>query len=523
MMQQFSKFTLQLADKTQEAKLLKNVRVLGKRNDQDRRSLPVREKGGFWWQRCHRAFVGSLTLAVALVLAMPILAQANGLPVFTELAATAGKSVVFISVEINAPTASHGQQFRRQIPEGHPFKNFFDQFDQFFGPQGQRGVPHKQRGQGSGFVITSDGLIVTNNHVIEGADKVSVQFQDDNKEYIAKIIGRDKETDLAVIKITVDRDLPVLTLGNSEITQVGEWVLAIGNPYGLDNTVTAGIISAKHRIIGAGPFDNFLQTDASINPGNSGGPLLNMRGEVIGINTAINAAAENIGFAIPATQAKKIIDQLREGKSVKRGWLGVTIQPVGVNQAKALGLDEPTGALIASVGKGQPADKAGIKQGDVVLEVNGIKIADNNELLRAIAGLMPGEKARLTLWRGGEKISRTVTLGERGEQTMAAMNPTPSQESSDILGMSLKPLNEREANALGLDRTKGLLVVDVDPNAAAADEGVRQGDVILQANQADVTTPSELQEIIKRDKKRGAVMLLIKRQAQNLFIALPLK
>ncbi|MDC0335650.1 Do family serine endopeptidase [Pseudodesulfovibrio sp.] len=465
------------------------------------------------------------SLALSLVLVLPILAHANGLPVFTQLAATAGKSVVFISVEATASASPHGQQFRGQVPDGHPFKDFFDRFDQFFGPQGpqgQQGQPRKQMGQGSGFVITPDGLIVTNYHVIEGADKVTVKFQDDTKEHVATVIGSDKETDLAVIKIDTKKQLPVLRFGNSETLQVGEWVIAIGNPYGLDNTVTAGIISAKHRIIGAGPFDNFLQTDASINPGNSGGPLLNMKGEVIGINTAINANAENIGFAIPSTQAEKIINQLRQGKSVKRGWLGVTIQRVSENQAKALGLKKPAGALIASVGKDQPADKAGVKQGDVVLEVNGVTIADNNELLKEIAGLAPGQKAKLTLWRDGKRITKTVTLGQRGEKTMATMKPETPKKTASVLGMSLKTVNDKEAAALGLDKTQGLLVVEVDPNSAAASEGVRQGDVILQANQRDVNATSELEGVIKKDKKRGAVMLLIKRQGQNVFVALPL-
>ena len=466
-----------------------------------------------------------ITFVLGLILALPILAQANGLPVFTELAAKAGKSVVFISTETTA--SSSGQmQFHGQVPEGHPFRDFFERFDQFFGPQGPQGgpqrQPRKQRGQGSGFVISVDGLIVTNNHVIDGADKVTVKFQDDTKEYEAKIIGRDKETDLAVLKIDAPKILPVLKFGNSEDLQVGEWVLAIGNPYGLDNTVTAGIISAKHRIIGLGPFDNLLQTDASINPGNSGGPLLNMKGEVIGINTAINAAAENIGFAIPSSQAEKIINQLQKGKAVKRGWLGVTIQRVSENQAKALGLDSPTGALIASVGKDQPADKAGVKQGDVVLEVDGHKIADNNELLRAIAGLAPGEKAKLTLWRDGKKITRTVTLGERGDKTMASMKPEAPKKAAAVLGMSLKSVNDKEAAALGLEKAQGLLVVQVDQNSAAAEEGIRQGDVIIQANQRDVNSTDDLEAIIKKDKKRGAIMLLIKRQGQNSFVALPL-
>ncbi|MCJ2164609.1 MULTISPECIES: Do family serine endopeptidase [unclassified Pseudodesulfovibrio] len=461
------------------------------------------------------------TLILALALTAPLVAQANGLPVFTELAAKAGKAVVFISTE-KTTQGNPGPQFRQQIPEGHPFREFFEQFDQFFGQQ--QGQPRKQLGQGSGFVISSDGLIVTNNHVINGADKVSVRFQDDKREYVAEVVGADRETDLAVIKIKADHSLATLTLGDSDAIQVGEWVLAIGNPFGLDNTVTAGIISAKHRIIGAGPFDNFLQTDASINPGNSGGPLLNMRGEVIGINTAINAAAENIGFAIPSTQASKIISQLKAGKSVQRGWLGVTIQQVTETQAKALGLAEPAGALVASVGKDAPADKGGVKQGDVILEVNGQKVEDNNDLLKKIAGLAPGDKVRLGLWSNGKVVTKTVTLGQRTEKAMAVMAPNSEDkgQAATVLGMALKPINDREAKALGLDKTQGLLVVNVDPNTAAGEEGIRQGDVVLQANQKDVNSVSDLESVIKRDKERGAVMLLIKRQGQSSFVALPL-
>ncbi|NDV19406.1 Do family serine endopeptidase [Pseudodesulfovibrio sp. JC047] len=463
----------------------------------------------------------TLILALAVVMAVPLAAHANGLPVFTELAAKAGKAVVFISTEKTA-APGHRQQFKQQVPEGHPFREFFDRFDQFFGQQ--QGQPRKQLGQGSGFVISTDGLIVTNNHVIEGADKVTVRFQDNKKIYEATVVGADRETDLAVIKIKADKPLPILPLGNSDTIQVGEWVLAIGNPFGLDNTVTAGIISAKHRIIGAGPFDNFLQTDASINPGNSGGPLLNMRGEVIGINTAINAAADNIGFAIPSTQAEKIIRQLKQGKTVQRGWLGVTIQRVGETQAKALGLSEPTGALVASVGKNSPAAKGGLKQGDVILGVNGHKVEDNNDLLKKIADLSPNEKVRLNLWRNGKTVTKTVTLGERSEKTLAAMSPNkqgPTQTSA-VLGMQLKSVTDQEAQALGLETTQGLLVVTVDRNTPAGEEGIRQGDVIIQANQKDVNTVVELQKVIERDKDRGAVMLLIKRQGQNSFIALPL-
>lgn len=463
-----------------------------------------------------------LFFALTLVLCLPILAQANGLPVFTDLAATAGKSVVFISTEKTSTENPNGKQFRQQIPDGHPFKDFFDRFDQFFGPQGQPGQPRTQRGQGSGFVISSEGLIVTNNHVIAGADKVTVTFQGDDKEHVAKVIGRDKETDLAVIKVDTGKRLPTLRFGDSDAIQVGEWVLAIGNPYGLEHTVTAGIISAKYRNLRVGPFDNFLQTDASINPGNSGGPLLNMKGEVIGINTLINAAGQNLGFAVPSNQAKEIINQLKKGETFKRGWLGVTIQPVSENQAKALGLKKPTGALIASVGEGHPADKAGVRQGDVVLAVNGARVADSNELLRIIASLKPGDKAKLTLWRNGKELSRTVTLGQRGEKNMTAMTQEPPSKVATVLGIQVKPVNDREANALGLDKTEGLLVVQVENNSPASSEDIRQGDVIVQANQQNVNTAEELTAVIQRDKKRGAVMLLLKRQGQNIFVALPL-
>ncbi|WP_319582005.1 Do family serine endopeptidase [uncultured Pseudodesulfovibrio sp.] len=465
--------------------------------------------------------VNVLILVLSLVLSVPVIAQARDLPVFTELAAKAGKAVAFISTEKTTKGPSM-EQFRQQVPEGHPFHEFFKRFDQFFGPQGQQ--PRKMLGQGSGFVISSDGLIVTNNHVINGADKVTVRFQDDKKEYPATVVGADQETDLAVIRIKPDHSLPTLKFGDSDDLQVGEWVLAIGNPFGLDNTVTAGIISAKHRIIGAGPFDNFLQTDASINPGNSGGPLLNMDGEVIGINTAINAAAENIGFAIPSTQAAKVIALLKQGKTPQRGWLGVTIQQVSETQAKALGLPEATGALVASVGKNAPADKGGVRQGDVILEVNGQKVEDNNDLLKKIAGLAPGDTADLVLWRNGEKVTRTVTLGERNEKSMAAMGPSHQEpgEASTVLGMALKPISDQEAQALGLDKPQGLLVVEVDPNAPAGEEGIRQGDVILQANQKDVNSVDDLNAVIKSAEKRGAVMLLVKRQGRNSFVALPL-
>ncbi len=468
-----------------------------------------------------------ITLAFALLVFMvvPAMAQANnGLPVFTELAETAGKAVVNISTETTVETQQVNPFMNKeQIPEGHPFREFFDQFDKFFKQQ-----PHQQRKQsslGSGFIISKDGYIVTNNHVVKGADKVKVKLRkDEKKSYPAKIIGRDPETDLALLKIEVDTPLPTLEFGDSEKAKVGEWVLAIGNPFGLSHTVTQGIISAKGRIIGAGPFDDFIQTDASINPGNSGGPLLNLDGKVIGINTAILPAGEGLGFAIPSNGAKNIIAQLKAGKKIHRGWLGVSIRGLSENDAKALGLDKPKGALVAQVFPGDPADKAGVKQGDVIIAVNGHSVADNAELLRRIAGLKPGDKAKLTLWRGGKTIKRTVVLGERGDKAVAQQQPSHHPELATILGMSVRPVaNEQEAKALGLDKVAGLVVVDVDPNSVAGSEGITQGDVILQANQQEVNTTDQLKTQLKKGKDRGAVMFLVKRQGQNIFIALPLE
>lgn len=466
----------------------------------------------------------TLAIATLLILAVPSMGQAkNGLPVFTTLAEKSGQAVVNISTE-KTVEGKKGNPFlnKERIPEGHPFREFFDQFDRFFDQQPNR--PHKQSSLGSGFIISPDGYIVTNNHVIQGADKITIRLREEDKAtHTAEIIGRDPETDLALLKIETKKPLPTLEFGNSSKAQVGEWVVAIGNPFGLGHTVTAGIISAKGRILGAGAFDNFIQTDASINPGNSGGPLLDLDGKVIGINTAIIPSGEGLGFAIPSDEAAVIIEQLKTGKKIQRGWIGVSIRGLSENDAKALGLEKPRGALVASVFPGDPADKAGVKQGDVIIAVNGKDVADNSELLRRIAGLKPGDKARLTIWRGGKTLRRTVVLGERGDKAVARKETPGQPQLATILGMSVRPVaNEQEAKALGLDTVTGLVVVDIKQDSIAAAEGIRQGDVILQANQKDVNTTRELQAHVDKSKSRGAVMFLVKRQGQNIFVALPL-
>jgi len=469
----------------------------------------------------------ALLAALALVwsMAAPALAQ---LPEFTELAEKAGGAVVNISTVKTVKAQPNLQrQFRFHAPQTpgqpNPFQDFFDQFDKFFGQQNPR--PREQRSLGSGFIISEDGYIVTNNHVVAEADEIKVNIQGGPEGVDAEIVGRDSETDLALIKIDVDKDLPVLEFGDSDAAKVGQWVVAIGNPFGLDHSVTAGIISAKGRIIGSGPFDDFIQTDASINPGNSGGPLLNMDGKVIGINSAIIASGQGIGFAIPSNMARRVIAQIKEGGKVSRGWLGVTIQDVSEDTAKALDMDEPRGALIANVIPDQPADKAGIKAGDVIVEVDGKSMADANELLRTIAGLSPGDSTRLTIWRKGDTKRIKVTLGERDTKQLAqAGQPQQPEQASGVLGMSVRPVTEQEAQALGMSAPKGLLVTAVDQGSPATDSDIRAGDVITQVNQREVATVDEFKEILDTEgKDKGVVLLLVLRQGQSAFktITLP--
>lgn len=441
----------------------------------------------------------------------------QNLPQFTDLADKAGKAVVniYTTKTVEGPQV---QEFFQGLPKGeHPFGQFFDQFREFFGDrfQGSR----KQRSLGSGFIISQDGLIVTNHHVVKGADKINIKFRagEEEKSYPAQVIGTDSETDLALLRIDADMKLPTLEFGDSDEMQVGQWVMAIGNPFGLDHTVTAGIISAKGRVIGAGPYDNFLQTDASINPGNSGGPLLNMDGEVIGINTAIVASGQGIGFAIPSNLAEDVIQQLKKYKKVRRGWLGVTIQDLEEGTAKALGFDKSRGALVASVRPGDPAAKAGIKEGDIIISVNGDAVEDASDLTRQIGKLPPGDNIHVTLWRNGKVLEKELELGERDTSQMASKGQD-AQPEKDSLGLALRQLKPEEARAMGVTPGVGLVVTDVRAGSLAARGGVRPGDLILQANGQTVESVQEFEKIYEQDaKKKKVLLLLINREGHNLF------
>lgn len=463
--------------------------------------------------------------ALLSLLALPSLCLAKaGLPDFTDLAERSGKAVVNISTTKKvAGGNAQIQEFFRNTPKNHPLREFFDQFERHFG---QQDAPaRKLSSLGSGFIISADGYIVTNNHVVAEADEIKVKLSGRDKAYDAKKIGSDPETDLALLKIEAGGALPVLEFGNSDATKVGEWVLAIGNPFGLGQTVTAGIVSAKGRHIGAGPFDNFLQTDASINPGNSGGPLIDMEGRVVGINTAIVPNGQGIGFATPANLADKIIAQLKDRKKIMRGWLGITMQELDEQTAKAVGLKDTKGILVAQVIPGDPADKGGLKISDVILKVNGQSVDGPNTLLSRIASLRPGEKIQLGVWRQNRMIDLAVTLGERKPNFVAEQQQRgpKSQAAATLLGLGLRPVEGgEEAQALGLPKPQGLLVTEIQPGSAASQVDIQPGDVIIEANQKPVNTVEQLKSVLSEAKQSGLTMLLIKRQSRNLLRAIPL-
>ncbi|SIO40603.1 DegQ family serine endoprotease [Halodesulfovibrio marinisediminis] len=478
----------------------------------------------------NRLFFLPIFVLVFTLTTLPALAD---LPNFTELAKKAGPAVVNISTQkkVVIPQQKPGMpKFFDENGPRTPFDDFFKQFERYFKDGQRRPNPEPQRSLGSGFILSKDGYIATNNHVVDGADKIRVNILDDNgdyESYEAKIVGTDPLTDLALLKIETKRDLPTLELADFSKVEVGQWVLAIGNPFGLDHTVTSGIVSALGRNISNNPYDNFLQTDASINPGNSGGPLLNLKGEVIGINTAIIAHGQGIGFAIPSSTVKDIITKLKSDKKIRRGWIGVSITNVDPNMAQALGLNEAEGAFIAQVVPGEPAAKAGLLEGDIILAVNGEPVADSTELIRVVSALAPGTTAKFTVFRKDKNITINVKLGERGaegqKQPSEKGQPAPDTDIKD-LGLTITPLNVDAARSLGIKDIKGLLITNVAPESPASRAELHAGDVILEANLTPVNTVKEFQKILKtQGEKRGAMLLKIVRQQQIMFRTMTLE
>ncbi|MDI3530389.1 MAG: serine protease DegQ [Candidatus Atribacteria bacterium] len=397
-----------------------------------------------------------------------------------------------------------------------PFAPFFEDpfFRYFFGdtPQYERKVP--VRGLGTGFVFRSDGYILTNNHVVEGADEIKVTFID-GKEFTGKVVGADPLTDLAVVKINAS-DLPVIPLGDSDKARVGEWVIAIGNPYGLSHTVTVGVLSAKGRPIQSGDsgreYENFLQTDAAINPGNSGGPLLNLKGEVIGINTAILPYAQGIGFAVPINMAKEILDDLIEKGRVVRAWLGIYIQDVTEEIAQTFGLSEAKGALVADISPDSPAEKSGILRGDIILKVDDQEIDNVAKLQQTIRSHKPGDKVTLEIWRNKEIIQLQVTLGELKEEGIPTVSPRA------YFGMEVSEINPELIQRFSLRRNEGVVIVSVEPNGPADEAGLRPGDVILEVNRQRITSLEDWYQATATIKPQDVALLLIDRGGRTYFV-----
>lgn len=398
---------------------------------------------------------------------------------------------------------------------GQPFGRNQDLFEEFFGPFfNQRPQNRKESSLGSGFIISKDGYIVTNNHVIKDADEIKVVLHG-NKEYEGEIIGTDPMTDLALIKIQA-KGLAALKFGSSSDTQVGSWVVAVGSPFGLEQTVTAGIVSAKGRILGSGPYDDFIQTDASINPGNSGGPLLNLKGEVIGINTAIVRSGQGIGFAIPADLATGIIEQLTMGKAVARGWMGVAIQDVTEQLAEYYGIKEKKGVYVAKVYEDNPAYKAGIKVGDVIYMIDDKPIENSRDLTLTIAGSSVGETVKVTLFREGEKKTVKVTLGNR---PTADSEIVSAKTGYDLFGFRMKTMTGEMASRFGYpENTQGLVVLDIKQKSLAATSNVRHGDLLIEANHQKVTTVEAYHQYLKSLEKGSAVQLLFRRGNSHFYV-----
>ena len=437
-------------------------------------------------------------------------------PSFADLAEKSSSAVVNIQTSRTVGGTGGGQG--PGGPRGrNPLEEFFGPFgpgfEEFFGPR-QRRVPSL----GTGFVISADGYIVTNNHVIEDVDKIEVHFENgDSLE--AEVVGRDPRTDVALIRVTPESPLQALPLGDSDAIRAGDWVVAIGNPFGLNHTVTAGIVSAQHRTINMDPdarrFDDFIQTDAAINPGNSGGPLINLAGEVIGINTAINPRANTIGFAVPINIAKQILPQLRASGRVSRGWLGVYIQPVTEEMVEILGLDSETGALVSKVEPGSPADEGGLASGDVIIEFDGRKIEEMEALPRYVAESPVGKNVELVVLRKGKRKTLDLELGELDSGVEVAA--TEEEAKQPRYGITVQDLSPEIAAQLGLDDAEGVLISRVEPGTPADEAGLRQRDVILEVNQERIRDRREFASALE-SADRGA-LFLVRRGDSEVFIA----
>ncbi|MFD0917632.1 DegQ family serine endoprotease [Pseudahrensia aquimaris] len=488
-----------------------------------------------------KKFLKTAALAFAVTVAPvsgTVTAYAAGPASVADLAENLLGAVVNISTSQNVASGPGQRAPRPQVPDGSPFQEFFDEF--FNNRNGQqqqrRNAPRSRKVQslGSGFVIDPEGIIITNNHVIADADEITVDFTDGSK-LIATVVGTDPKTDIAVLKVTPEKPLQAVAFGASKSSRVGDWVMAIGNPFGQGSSVTLGIISAINRDINSGPYDNFIQTDAAINRGNSGGPLFNMNGEVIGINTAIispSGGSIGLGFSIPSSLATGVIDQLRNFGETRRGWLGVSIQPVNEDEAEALGMTSARGALVAGVTPKGPAEKSGIKVGDVVLTFDGKSVDEMRDLPRIVADTEVGKSVDVVVLRKGKEENIKVAVGrlEDGEKAMAAgENSGDAEESKTVsaLGMTFGELTDEARSEFKINsETKGVLITAVEDGSVAAEKGVKAGAVLSEIGQEAVSTPAEVEArfaALKKEGRKKALLLISSPDGQLGFVVLSLE
>jgi serine protease Do len=481
--------------------------------------------------------LGAITSGTAPVLADAVHVQAPQVPSFADVVERVSPAVVSVKVKAKVQaTADDGGfgmfQGPDGLPDNPPLREFFKQF-RGFGDQGDRNQNRRPRrdhrndqprpvAQGSGFFISEDGYIVTNNHVVAEGSAFTV-VMNDGKELDAKLVGTDARTDLAVLKVDSDQKFTYVAFGDDSKSRVGDWVVAVGNPFGLGGTVTAGIISARGRDIGAGPYDDFIQIDASVNRGNSGGPTFNLSGEVIGINTAIfSPSGGNVGIAfdIPASTAKSVVEDLMKNGSVKRGWLGVEIQPVTADIAESLGLKSEKGALVASAQDDGPAKKAGVLAGDIITQVDGKDVASPKELARLIAAEAPGKAVELGVWRKGKTETFTIDLGKLPNTDKQASADDRQQETP----AAPDSLAEFGLTVTKSEDGKGLVVTDVDPDSSASDRGIQTGDIITAVNSTEVNDKQDVTKAIAEATKAGrkSVLVQLTRNDNNRFVALPI-